>query len=164
MSRKSASPRNTKPAVALSAPSILLASIGAVSLGRKQALKSADEAGDRFIALRARLLGDFRSRQAKARKQIAALQKQADGFKAKTLRQLDKDVTGKLQPLRRQFDRLVKHGEQQVKTKVLPAIRPVLAKVGIQLPKAKRAAAPARKPAAKRRVAKAVRKVARRRA
>jgi di/tripeptidase len=142
MNRKVAAKRVNKPAVHLTAPNAILAGIGAVSLGRKQAKKSYAEAVERVIELRSQIEGEFKSRKAKAKKQITALQKKADSFKAQAEKEFKAQYKANLAPLQKQVQALVKKGEQ----KVLPAVKPVLAKFGVKLASA---AKPVRKTAKK---------------
>jgi di/tripeptidase len=160
MNRKATSKQRVKPQVVhFTAPNVILAGVGAVSIGRKQAKKSYEEAVERVIELRSQIEGEFKSRKAKAKKQIAAFQKKADSLKAQAEKEIKAQYKANLAPLQKQIETLIKKGEAQAKTTVLPVVKPVLAKLGVNVGVAKKAV---RKPA-KRTPVRRAKKVARRR-
>jgi ribonuclease P protein component len=159
MNRKVATKQRVKPqAVHFTAPNVILAGVGAVVLGRKQAKKSYEQAVERVIELRAQIEGEFKSRKAKAKKQIAALQKKADGLKAQAEKEIKAQYKANVAPLQKQIQTLIKQGEAQAKANVLPVVKPVLATLGVNVGVAKKTVRKAVKRAPVRRVKKAVRR------
>jgi dsDNA-specific endonuclease/ATPase MutS2 len=141
---------------------LLLAGVGAVSLGRKQAIRTIDEAGGNVAALRKRVDASVKSLETRARKltreaegDFVRLRKQAEGKVA----QLRKQARGKVAELRKQASTQIVAPLQHKLDEVVVGIAaqaetrfgPVLAKLGVK---------PARKPAA-RRPAKTARKSSR---
>ena len=151
---------------------LLLAGVGAVSLGRKQAIRTIEEAGDNAVNLRKQAKASVKSIEAKARQftrqaegefvrlskqakaQVAKLRKQA-GTKASQLRkqaettvtQLRKQANAQVvAPLQHKLDAIVVEVANQAESR----FGPVLKKFGT-----------AAKPAARRPVKTARRKVAR---
>lgn len=116
MTRSTPTRRHTRK-TEFSPRALLLAGIGAVSLGRKQALKSIDGIADGADDLRQR--ADAAAREAGSR--VARLKKQA---------------TAKLAPVRKQAVAFAKQAQAEFETR----FSPVLAKLGVQPAKAKRPA------------------------
>lgn len=123
--------RSTRtPALTLSPRAVILAGLGAVSLGRKQAIESIDGLADGATALRSR--ADAAARDAGSR--VARLRKQAQS---------------RLVPLKKQAMAFAKQAQASVET----TLSPVLVKLGVKPAKAKRPARAAKRvarPAAKR--------------
>jgi hypothetical protein len=137
---------------------LLLAGVGAVSLGRKQAIRTIEEAGDNAVALRKRLDASLRQLEARAQK----LTKQAEG----DFRRLRKQAESQATALRKQARGQAVFLREQAFARVAPLqaslqnlvdqatvrIAPVLEKAGIVAgPKAK--AAPRRSKPARRKAA-----------
>ena len=135
---------------------LLLAGVGAVSLGRKQAIRSIEEAGDNAVALRKRVDASVKSFESRARK----LTRQAEG----DFQRLRKQAEGDLKRLRKQAEGKVAALREQARARVAPLqhtldvivveaanrIGPVLAKVA---PKAAAKPAPRRSARTTRRAA-----------
>jgi len=138
---------------------LLLAGVGAVSLGRKQALRSIEEAGGNLIALRGKFDASVKSFESRARKltreaegDFLRLRKQAEG-KVATLR---KQARGKVAALRKQAEARVAPLQEKIGILADEAqvrIAPVLEKIGIVAVAKPAAKRPARRTA--RRVRKA---------
>jgi len=144
---------------------LLLAGVGAVSLGRKQALRSIEDAGDNAVSLRKQLDAKVKSFGTRARK----LTKQAEGDFQKLRRQAERDLvqlrkqasakvaelrkqaSARVAPLQLKLDEVVVEVANQAQSR----LGPVLAKLGVTPAKRQ-----ARKPVAKRRTAKAARRAA----
>lgn len=136
MTRQTRPRRPAPPAIALSPRNIVLAGLGAVSLGRQQARQAAADFAQGADALRARAEAAVR----KARQQATRLEKQARQEAAR----FEKQAKATLAPIARQAAGLA--GQAQAR------IRPVLARVGLAAKKAPARRAPRRaaRPAAKR--------------
>jgi dsDNA-specific endonuclease/ATPase MutS2 len=136
---------------------LLLAGVGAVSLGRKQAIRSIEEAGDNAAALRKQVDASVKSLEAKARAftrqaegEFTRLSKQAKARVAKlrkqaeaTATQLRKQASLQVAPLQRKLDEVVVEVANQAEAR----LGPVLAK--FSAPKPARRKAPVRKAARK---------------
>jgi dsDNA-specific endonuclease/ATPase MutS2 len=134
---------------------LLLAGVGAVSLGRKQAIRSIEEAGDNAAALRKQVDASVKSLEARAR----AFTRQAEGeftrlgkqAKARVARlrkqaqaaatQLRKQASLQVAPLQRKLDEVV----VEVANRAEARLGPVLAKISGRKPARRKA--PARKAA-----------------
>jgi vacuolar-type H+-ATPase subunit H len=150
---------------------LLLAGVGAVSLGRKQAIRTIEEAGDNAVNLRKQAKASVKTIEAKARQftrqaegefvrlskqakaQVAKLRKQA-GSKAAQLRkqaettviQLRKQANAQVvAPLQHTLDSIVVEVANQAESR----FGPVLKKFGAAKPVAKRPAKTARRKVAR---------------
>jgi hypothetical protein len=149
-------PRRPAPRQEFNPRVLLLAGVGAVSLGRKQAIRTIEEAGDNAAALRKRVDASIKTFEARAKK----LTKQAEG----DFRRLRKQAEGQAAALRKQAKGQVVAFREQALARIEPIqaslqnlvdeatvrIAPVLEKAGI-VPAAKpaaRRAKPARRKAA----------------
>jgi dsDNA-specific endonuclease/ATPase MutS2 len=146
--------KRTTPRQEFNPRALLLAGVGAVSLGRKQALRSIEEAGDNAVSLRKQLDAKVKTFESRARKlttqaegDFKRLRKQAKGKVA----ELRKQARARIAPLQNRLDEVVVEVANQAQSR----LGPVLARLGVT--PAKR---PVRKPAAKRRGAKATRRAA----
>jgi hypothetical protein len=155
--QKKRAARRTAPRQEFNPRALLLAGVGAVSLGRKQAIRSIEEAGDNAAALRKQVDASVKSLEAKARAftrqaegefarvnktakaRVAKLRKQAEGKIAQLRRQASAQVVA---PLQRKLDEVVVEVANQAEAR----LGPVLAKFSAPKP-ARRA--PARKAARK---------------
>jgi hypothetical protein len=155
--QKKRAARRTAPRQEFNPRVLLLAGVGAVSLGRKQAIRSIEEAGDNAAALRRQVDASVKSLEAKARAftrqaegefarvnkqakaRVAKLRKQAEGTIAQLRRQASAQVVA---PLQRKLDEVVVEVANQAEAR----LGPVLAKLSKPQP-ARRA--PARKAARK---------------
>jgi hypothetical protein len=136
---------------------LLLAGVGAVSLGRKQAIRSIDEAGENVAALRKRVDASVKSFESRAKKltrqaegDFLRLRKQAEGKVAQLrkqakgkVEQLKKQATAQIAPLQLKLDEVVVNVANQAETR----LKPVLAKlrVAANKPVARRPSKSARK-------------------
>ena len=157
--------KRTTPRQEFNPRALLLAGVGAVSLGRKQALRSIEEAGDNAVSLRKQLDAKVKTFESRARKlttqaegDFKRLRKQAEGDLLKLRKQakgkvaeLRKQARARIAPLQHKLDEVVVEVANQAQSR----LGPVLARLGVN--PAKR---PARKPVAKRRGAKATRRAA----
>lgn len=141
---KSRNAGRSAPRAPLTSRDLLLAGVGAVSLGRKQAIRSIEGAGDTVAALRKRFDATLKTAETQARK----LRKQTEGDVAR----LKKQAQGKVAALRKQAGAQVDAVVVEVAARA-QRFAPVLAKLGIA-PAAKR---PAKRAATRR---KATRKAA----
>lgn len=121
--RRTARKTTTKPKTELSPRAVLLAGLGAVSLGRKQALKSVDGLASGADELRSR--AEAAAREAGNR--VAKFRKQAKA---------------KLAPVQKQANQFALKAQAEFETRFAP----VLAKLGAKAP-AKRATRTAKRPA-----------------
>jgi hypothetical protein len=156
--------RRTAPRSELKSRDLLLAGVGAVSLGRKQAIRQIEEAGQNMTALRQRFDASVKSIEGRARKlrskteaDLAKLVKQAEGDFTRLKKQaesrvvsLRKQAKAQVAPLQKKLTAVV--GE--VREQALQRIDPVLARLGVKAA-AKPRRAPAKRPAARKRVRKA---------
>ena len=126
MTRPTTTRRRTTRKTAVSPRTVLLAGIGAASLGRKQAIKSIDGLAELPETLRQR--ADDAARE--AGKSVAKFRKQAKA---------------KLAPVKKQVEGFAKQAQAEFETRFAP----VLVKLGKKAP-AKRTARPAAKRARKR--------------
>ena len=105
---------------------LLLAGVGAVSLGRKQAIRSIEDAGDKAAALRGQVDASVKSLEAKARRftreaegEFARLSKQAKAQVAK----LRKQAEAKATQLRKQAGSKVTQLRKQAETQVVAPLQ-----------------------------------------
>ena len=166
--QKTRATQRTAARTQLKSRDLLLAGVGAVSLGRKQAIRSIEGAGETVAALRKRFDATIKTAEAQARKlrkqtegDVARLRKQAESKVAQLKKQAESDVArlrkqaqGKVAQLRKQAGAQVDAVVVQVAARAEKFV-PVLAKLGLK-PAARRPAK--RAPVAPRR--KAVRKAA----
>jgi hypothetical protein len=132
MTRSTPVRRRTARKTELSPRAVLLAGLGAVSLGRKQALQSIDDLATGAQTLRSR--ADSAARQAGNR-----------------VSQLRKQATARIAPVKKQAAAIAKQAQASVQTR----LSPVLVKLGVKPAKAKakrstRTATRRPRPAAKR--------------
>jgi F0F1-type ATP synthase membrane subunit b/b' len=147
--QKKRAARRTAPRQEFNPRVLLLAGVGAVSLGRKQAIRSIEEAGDNAAALRKKVDASVKSIEAKARKftqqaegefvrlsrqakgQVAKLRKQA-GTRAVQLRkqaettvvQLRKQANAQVvAPLQHKLDSLVVEVANQAESRFGPVLK-----------------------------------------
>jgi hypothetical protein len=164
--QKTRATKRTAPRTELKPRDLLLAGVGAVSLGRKQAIRSIAGAGQTVAGLRKRFDDTIKTAESQARKlrkqtegDVARLKKQAQGKVAALRKQAEGDVARMKKQAEAKVARLRKQAGAQVDAVVVEVaaraqkLRPVLAKLGIK-PVAKRpakraAAAPRRKAARK---------------
>jgi hypothetical protein len=138
---------------------LLLAGVGAVSLGRKQAIRSIAGAGQTVAGLRKRVDATIRNAEAQARKlrkqtegDVARLKKQAQGKVAALRKQAEGDVARLKKQAQAQVAQLRKQAGAQVDAAVVQVaaraerLAPVLAKLGLK-PAARRTAKATRRPA-----------------
>jgi hypothetical protein len=172
MATRTRNPRAAKrnaPRPELNSRDLLLAGVGAVSLGRKQAIRSIEEAGQGVAALRKRVGASVKSIPATARKlrnkaegdatrlrrqaegKVAKLRKQAQGKVAQlrkqaqgTVAQLRKQASAQVAPLQRRLDVLVVEVANQAQNRFGPVIAKLAAKPAARRA-AKRSTAPARR-------------------
>jgi hypothetical protein len=109
--QKKRAARRTAPRQEFNPRALLLAGMGAVSLGRKQAIRSIEEAGDNAAALRKRVDASVKSIEAKARK----LTREAEGEFVR----LGKQAKGKVARLRKQAESTVVKLRKQAETRVV---------------------------------------------
>jgi dsDNA-specific endonuclease/ATPase MutS2 len=166
--KKRSTPR-TAPRQEFNPRVLLLAGVGAVSLGRKQAIRSIEDAGDNAANLRKQAQASVKSLEAKARKftreaegEFARLSKQAKARVAK----LRKQAEAKAMQLRKQAGTRVTQLRKQAETQVVAPLQhrldsivvevanqaesrfgPVLKKFGAAKPVAKRQAKATRRKA-----------------
>lgn len=132
MARKTirrAAPRAAKP---LQPRDLVLAGIGAVSLGRKQVIQSYADGFDGIVGLRARTAKSVQAYVKSAKGKVAGLEKQA---KAQTA-SLKKQVKAKVAPIRKNLVALATEAKAQAETRLAP----VLAKLGVKKKPARRVA------------------------
>ena len=160
--QKTRATKRTAPRTELKSRDLLLAGVGAVSLGRKQAIRSIEEAGQTVAGLRKRFDATIKNAESQARKlrkqtegDVARLKKQAQGKVAALRKQAEGDVARLKKQAQAQVAQLRKQAGAQVDAVVVEVaaraerLAPVLAKLGLK-PAAKR---PAAKRAAPRKVA-----------
>jgi ElaB/YqjD/DUF883 family membrane-anchored ribosome-binding protein len=109
--QKKRAARRTAPRQEFNPRALLLAGVGAVSLGRKQAIRSIEEAGDNAAALRKRVDASVKSIEARARK----LTREAEGEFVR----LGKQARGKVARLRKQAESTVVKLRKQAETTVV---------------------------------------------
>lgn len=161
--QKTRATKRTAPRTELKSRDLLLAGVGAVSLGRKQAIRSIEEAGQTVAGLRKRFDATLRNAESQARKlrkqtegDVARLKKQAQGKVAALRKQAEGDVARLKKQAQAQVAQLRKQAGAQVDAVVVEVaaraerLVPALAKLGFKKPVAKR---PAAKRAAPRKVA-----------
>jgi len=124
-----AAPRAAKP---LQPRDLVLAGIGAVSLGRKQVLQTYADGFDGIVDLRARTEKSLNAYVKSAKGKVAGLEKQA---KAKTA-SLKKQVKAKVAPIQKNLVALATEAKAQAETRLAP----VLAKLGVKKKPVRRAA------------------------
>ena len=172
--QKKRAARRTAPRQEFNPRVLLLAGVGAVSLGRKQAIRSIEEAGDNAAALRKRVDASVKSIEAKARKftreaegefvrlgkqargKVAKLRKQAESTVVKlrkqaetTVVQLRKQANAQVvAPLQHRFDAVVVEVANQAEARFGPVLEKFAAKPA-KRPAARATKATRRKPARK---------------
>jgi hypothetical protein len=135
--QKKRAARRTAPRQEFNPRVLLLAGVGAVSLGRKQAIRSIEEAGDNAAALRRQVDASVKSLEARARAftrqaegefarvnkqakaRVAKLRKQAEGTIAQLRRQASTQVVA---PLQRKLDEVVVGVANQAEARLGPVL------------------------------------------
>jgi vacuolar-type H+-ATPase subunit H len=166
---KKGAPKRATPRTKLEPRDLLLAGVGAVSLGRKQAIRSIEGAGQTVAGLRKRFDATIKNAETQARKlrkqtegDVARLKKQAQGKVAALRKQADGEVARLRKQAQTQVAQLRKQAGAQVDAVVVQVaaraerFAPVLAKLGLK-PLARR---PAKRTAARRPAKKVARKAA----